>query len=259
VNPVKQDLLRIAAADLAGTATNRLVVERGPFRLLLDPDDAFPGINWATAVDPGATTADIEAMVEAFREHQRGPRLEFIAEALPGLAERLEAAGFVLEEAQPLMLVTPGSFRPFAAPQVEVRFLSADDADESLAAYIEVQARGFGFPADTSPEAIARWRNRQVAGRRHALASIAGQPVAAGGSAAYDGVAEVQGVATLPEARRRGAGATLSSALVADHFERGDLAWLSAGDDIARLTYEKIGFTVAGTRLNYLLEGEPQA
>jgi predicted GNAT family acetyltransferase len=61
-------------------------------------------------------------------------------------------------------------------------------------------------------------------------------------------VTEVVGVGTLPSARRRGLGAAVTAALVADARGRGaEIVFLSAGsDDIARV-YGRLGFERVGT------------
>jgi ribosomal protein S18 acetylase RimI-like enzyme len=67
------------------------------------------------------------------------------------------------------------------------------------------------------------------------------------------GICELVGVATLPALRRRGVAATLCSFLIEDHFEEGgDVVWLSAGDAVAQATYERIGFRLVDSRLNYI-------
>lgn len=72
------------------------------------------------------------------------------------------------------------------------------------------------------------------------------------GTTLGSGLSELQGVTTLPDARRRGVAATLSSALVANVFAQGSEAvWLSAEDAAARACYAKIGFRTIGSRLNY--------
>jgi len=66
-------------------------------------------------------------------------------------------------------------------------------------------------------------------------------------------VAELAGVATSPALRRRGVAATLTSFLTDQLFAAGGtLAWLSAGDAAAQAVYERVGFAVVDTRLNYI-------
>ena len=59
-------------------------------------------------------------------------------------------------------------------------------------------------------------------------------------------------MATLPEARRRGVAATLTSFMLRDRFGRGDtLAWLTAAGEAAQALYQKLGFRLVGARLYY--------
>jgi predicted GNAT family acetyltransferase len=56
-------------------------------------------------------------------------------------------------------------------------------------------------------------------------------------------VTEIVGVATLPAARRRGLGAAITAALVADAQQRGvDVIFLSAGSEAVARIYERVGF-----------------
>jgi ribosomal protein S18 acetylase RimI-like enzyme len=251
-----QWLGRISAADVNATEQTRLVVQTSAFKLLLSLQDNTLWINWATPLKPDPNELEIAAMIEAFREHGRTPRLEFMGEVWSGLAARLEAAGFVSEgEPQDIMIVTGETFKPFRASRVQIQFLAPSDSDAALASYFETQSKGFGYGDDhtPTPEKVSNWRNQIHAGRRAVLGSLEGQLVAAGSTQGTE-LAEVQGVTTLPEARRHGVAATVSSALVADVFERGGRAvWLSVEEDAARACYAKIGFRTIGSRLNYSL------
>ena len=169
----------------------------------------------------------------------------------------LEAAGFALESIDPVMLVDLGSFKPFLAPNVQVRFLEPHAPDADLAAMMTIQARGFGAGAERTPsqDEIASTRASMKHGRRNALATLLGQPAGAAMTLEIHGIAELAGVATLPESRRQGVAASVSSALCEAHFQVGGGAvWLSAGDDAAQACYEKIGFRVIGGRTNYRRE-----
>ncbi len=67
-----------------------------------------------------------------------------------------------------------------------------------------------------------------------------------------NGAAEIVGVATRADMRRRGVAATVSSSLVARHFESGgDFVFLDAATDGAAKVYEKLGFTTFGANLIY--------
>ncbi len=246
-------LERISSADVTATAETRTVVDTGAFKLLLNPADDFLGTNWATPLKPNPSTLEITAMREAFHAHRRTPRLEFIGECWPDVAGALERAGFQSEgDPQDIMIVTQDAFRPFNAKNVTVRFLEPNDSDALFYAYLETQTRGFGYSTDDPTiEQVSRWRDQIGAGRWAALALLEAQAAGVGTTLGTD-LAEVQGVTTLPDARRRGVAASLSSALVADMFSRGgEAVWLSVEEDAARACYAKIGFDKIGSRLNY--------
>ena len=82
----------------------------------------------------------------------------------------------------------------------------------------------------------------------YAWAGADGIPVATAAHQPLDGVTEIVGVATLPAYRRRGLGAAVTAALVADALERGvETVFLSAADeDVARM-YASVGFRRVGT------------
>ena len=130
---------------------------------------------------------------------------------------------------------------------------------------LTIQARGFGVGIDHGPseDEIASTRASMKHGRRSALATLSGQPAGAGVTLEIHGIAELAGVATLPESRRHGVAASVSSALCEAHFKSigeahfqagGGAVWLSAGDDAAQACYEKIGFRLIGGRANYRRE-----
>jgi ribosomal protein S18 acetylase RimI-like enzyme len=169
-------------------------------------------------------------------------------------------AGGGLRVTERPLLVSVGD--PHAAAHADVRFVSADD---DLATITAVQHVGFSAPGTETGEAgvealrasaaaaddgmLAATRARIAAGRTiMASVWIDGRPVAAGAHQPLDGVTEIVGVATLPAFRRRGLGAALTAALVADARARGaELVFLSAGDDRIARVYERVGFSRVGT------------
>jgi ribosomal protein S18 acetylase RimI-like enzyme len=259
---VSLELLRsLEDSNNAAVALGRNVINVGCFRLLLNPEDGFPNFNYAVplegANDPEIAQANLKPLFAAFKAADRLPRFEFTAELWPNLANVLEAVGFAHESTDPVMLVDPGSFKPFLAPKVHVRFLELSDPDSDLAAMMTIQARGFGAGADRTPseDEIASLRASMKHGRRNALATLSDQPAGAGVTLEIDGIAELAGVATLLEFRRHGVAASVSSGLCEAHFQAGgSVVWLSAGDDAAQACYEKIGFRLIGGRTNYRRE-----
>jgi ribosomal protein S18 acetylase RimI-like enzyme len=243
----------------AVSARNRAVIDCGPFRALLDLSTDMIWINYAVPVgaidDVQAATGALAELRKAFAQHQRRPRFEFNALPWPALPGLLERAGFVLQERHPLMVCTPHTFRRFAAPGVSVRFLGGGDPAPTLAAAMALQSESFGGPSELPPaDEVEHLRDQLRAGTLcYAFATLDGMPAGAGSTAPIDGVAELAGVATSPALRRRGVAASLTSFLTEQLFAAGGtLAWLSAGDAAAQAVYERVGFVVTDTRLNYI-------
>jgi ribosomal protein S18 acetylase RimI-like enzyme len=88
-----------------------------------------------------------------------------------------------------------------------------------------------------------------------ALASVDGRPAAAGRCIFQDGeLGEITSIATLPEFRRRGVGATLVSFLIRQLIDAGgSIAWLNAANEQAVSVYARLGFRSTGSLLNYEL------
>jgi ribosomal protein S18 acetylase RimI-like enzyme len=248
-------LERISAADVLATAATRTVIDTAAFKLLLDPINDFAGVNWATPLKPDPSKSEILELCAAFQTHSRTPRLEFIAQCWQGLATTLEAAGFQSEgEAQDIMLVTPETFQTFKAEDLRVQFLEPSDSDALFQTYLETQTQGFGHSTDPpTSDQITDWHQQIRQGRRAALGFFEAHSAGVGTMLGTE-LAELQGVTTIPEARRRGVAGSISSALVAQGFEAGAQAiWLSVEEDGARACYAKLGFSVIGARLNYSL------
>ena len=242
----------------AVSAQSRTTIDCGPFRALLDSTTEMIWVNYAVPISPidnAQATAALGDLRRAFAQHQRRPRFEFNALPWPALPSLLESAGFQLQERNPVMICTPTSLRRFAAPGVAVRFLGSHEPAATLAATMALQSESFGGPAELPPaDEVERLRDQLRTGRLcYALATLDGLPAGAGSTAPIDGVAEVAGVGTSPALRRRGVAATLTRFLAEQLFAAGGtLAWLSAGDAAAQSVYERVGFAVVDTRLNYI-------
>src|ERR1700716_410779 len=74
------------------------VVEVGPFVIGWDRSSDSRFINYATPrLGAVITAADVTALVAAFREIARIPRLEYVVSSAPDLEQQLVAAGFAVE------------------------------------------------------------------------------------------------------------------------------------------------------------------
>jgi ribosomal protein S18 acetylase RimI-like enzyme len=254
------DLLRRMEENaIAVAAQRRDVLTVGPFQALLDPHTPMTWVNYAVPIAPLGNAADVDealaALRRAFDERWRTIRFEFTEELWPDLPAVLERAGLELEARHPVMVVTPAAFQPFCAPAVRVRLLTGTEGSEDLAAYLGAGPQCFGGePQTATGEEIARFHEELDSGRlRYGRADLDGKLAGIACTTPLEEVAELAGVGTLPAVRRRGVAATLCSFLVQDHFDAGgELVWLSAGDAVAQALYERIGFRVTATRLNYI-------
>jgi ribosomal protein S18 acetylase RimI-like enzyme/predicted HTH domain antitoxin len=229
--------------------------EIGPFTLFVAttgyPFYARPRLGLTGPID----AEDVSAVRERQRELGVPEAIEWVVQTTPSLSDAARAAGLSVEEL-PLLVLD----RPLDVPLpagITVRRIAADEPD--LERIMAVAAVAFGNggtavgapgPAErdalaaTSTADRARLRQRIATGAMvMVVAEGATGPVASGVHQPVADTTEVVGVATLPSARRRGIGAAVTAALVADAVAGGlDLVFLSAaGEDVARI-YERLGF-----------------
>ena len=224
--------------------------ELGPFTLFLPRPDEGPPLYARPSLGSDARVS--AAQVAKVRERQRElgvpEALEWVHERTPTLLEAARAAGLQVRE-HPL-LVLPGGAGTVAAPlpqSCSVRMLGADSADVGVA----LGAVDAGFAGSDSPEHPPPGHVPQL--MRDGLLAMAAayedQRCVGGGSHSPRGEAsELTGIAVLPRARRRGVGAAITGALVADAQARGvTTVFLSAQDDTVARVYERIGFQRVAT------------
>src|SRR6266536_1450536 len=103
-------IIRLQAFLRTSPAAGREVERIPPFTATFTPDDSLKYLNYAIP-DDGAEpdAAAIEQLRDAFRARERLPRLEWIEEAAPRVAEALGAAGMEEELRTPLMACAPPS------------------------------------------------------------------------------------------------------------------------------------------------------
>jgi GNAT superfamily N-acetyltransferase len=228
-----------------------------PFTLFFHPTAALPYFNYA--IPDEATGGDLQrplARLRAeFNARGRQSRLEFIEAFAPELAAALSAEGFVEEARLTLMICTVDTYRP--APPVPGLTVSALTGLSPLAdaqAFLATQRQGFD-PGDTTSTTMAQAEqfHQRLADERAFLARLDGQPVGAGTLvAAFDGLAEVAGIATLEPFRRRGVASVLTSEAVRTAFLQGvEVALLTAADEHAGHLYARLGFRPYATLLAY--------
>jgi ribosomal protein S18 acetylase RimI-like enzyme len=248
------DNLRAAVALLGGE-----VIRVGPFEAYLHPDPHVPGFEYAQPIEPlpgdDEVVAALGELRALFASRSLPVSIEFNTPLFPRLPDLLAAAGLVLSEREPLLVLDPANFTPVRVAGVEVHFLHRAAPDERLSAYSRIFTEVLlERPYSETPEGIVRLRQEveKTDGRSHALARFEGRPVGTGFISDADGVSEITRVATIPDVRRRGVAATLTSAMLEEHLgPDARLAWLTASGQPAQQLYEKLGFRVVGERLYY--------
>jgi ribosomal protein S18 acetylase RimI-like enzyme len=230
-------------------ARGRRVVRVAPFTVTMHPHDPLRFLNYAIP-DDGARpdAAAVAALRDAFLAAGRRPRLEWIEEAAPEVADALAAAGMAEELRTPLMTCSPSALVAAAAAVDGLVVGAAGDGD--LHDLARVQRAAFGeapLLADEPPSDPRRGGGGAV------LARVAGEPVAvAAWTAVVDGCSEVAGVATAEPWRRRGLAGVMTAAAARAAFAAGAaLCVLSPGDERAQRVYARAGFRPAATMLHW--------
>lgn len=207
------------------------------------------------------SVADVDAVRARQRQLEVPESFEWVHDTTPSLLAAARGSGLTAREHPLLVLESPLDIAP---PEgTRVRLLDADDPD--LARARSTADVGFGQldtlvgtagPAERdaiagtrSEESLAQPRRLMREGRlATAVVEDDTGPLAVGSHQVAGDVSEVVGVATLPVARRRGLGAAVTAALVADARARGvDLVFLSASDDAVARVYQRVGFRLVGT------------
>lgn len=206
--------------------------------------DARPASGW---------TASLSRLADHFAARERTLRLEFFAELFPNLPAALSAAEIGRDKSAPVMMATPGMFRPPRRTGIDMVSIEAGNA-VAVERFMAIQGDAFGVRIDAGPTG---WRPILESGLANggmiaALGEIGGKACCGAVLMIGGGAAELAGVGTLPAYRRHGYAADLCGRLLAAYFEHtGMPAWLSADDEIAEGLYGALGFRRIGTQLNY--------
>jgi ribosomal protein S18 acetylase RimI-like enzyme len=247
---------RVQNSVITGLSARPEVVEAGPFVIGWDPGTEGRFINYATP-RLGATikAADVAALVTAFREIDRIPRLEYVTSCAPGLEALLLDAGFAVEEQQDYLICTPATL---AEPgRIDGFDLLEPSTDEQRAAQLAVQNEAFGGEPTATPSDVARVRGvQEKGGVMMAVRGPDGTLVAGGqATAPGDGVSEVAGIAVAEPFRRRGIAGLLTAGITARLFASGaEVAWLEASGEDSWRVYERVGYVPTGKRLYIALD-----
>jgi ribosomal protein S18 acetylase RimI-like enzyme len=202
--------------------------------------------NGATNARFTSATADdrIEAVLGAFRE-RRVDMTWFVGptSSPPDVVARLVDHGLVPTMPEPGMACPlEGWSTPRPPGDVAIEVVTDEVAFHEAA---RVMFEGFEMPEAVLPLFVDRYRGFCVGPdsiQRVFLARIEGAPVATSLGFMLDGVLGVYNVATIPAARRRGAGAAVTAAAMLDGQRRGAHAAILESSSMGRSVYERLGF-----------------
>ncbi|MFF1835293.1 GNAT family N-acetyltransferase [Streptomyces sp. NPDC058231] len=232
----------------------------GPFTFRHNPGWEIKYANYAIPDrDAEPTAAELDALIAAFRERDRMPRLEYLPGWAPAVERALLAAGFTVENRPPVLACVPGGLLP--TRPVDGLAIAEPATDAEFGAAALVQHHGFGGTGEAGGGEAAWLRAAVAGGGVAALATLDGVPAGAGGcSLPVDGLTELSGLAVADGFRRRGIGAALSAHLTATAFERGcRVVWLEPGDADVERIYAGVGFRRVGEKLNISLDPDRSA
>jgi GNAT superfamily N-acetyltransferase len=158
------------------------------------------------------------------------------------LGQRLERRGFLLEPARGMAGDTHAIMSRPARAVIDVE--PVYDSTR-LAVWSSVLCRAFGAPqtfGDAFTDLASTIGLGPASPFRHFLGSVNGEPVATCSLFFGAGVAGVYDVGTLPEQRRRGVGAAITRAAVAEAAASGYRVAILHSSDLGRTMYRGIGF-----------------
>lgn len=253
-----RDVERFAAWQrdaLEARAAESETLTIGPFSVSVSKTKDAPASGWITLVDGSATEAEtvkaVPKLKATLKKHKAPFEVEYNEAVFPKVGAWLESAGLKLAERNPLMACRPDAFKPFVAPEVHLTQLRSTATAAELEVFQLIRwADGIiDRPAPSIDELRATLAS---AGSVFLLAWLDWDAVGTGVSHSLKGAAEIVGVVTRKDQRRKGVAATVTSELVRRHFDSGgDFVFLDAANEEAARVYERLGFSRFGAILVY--------
>lgn len=255
-----------AAAEANFLGFWRILFESPLIEVREDPDITtyttgipFPLFNGVMRTDLRGETMDerITEVMERFRSTKLPMMWVVSPSSAPAdIGRRLEGNGLVLEEA------------PNPGMAIDLRNLSDDpggpsrlslstvDGMDSLRIWSDVLTRGFEMPEFVGKAFLDMFESLGGPGPdqpwRAYLGSIDGEPIATAMLALAAGVAGIFNVATLPEARGKGAGTAITAAALRDAVRMGYRVGVLQASAMGRSVYHRMGFREYGAYSQYI-------
>jgi len=206
------------------------------------PLQAFNGAVGATFSE---STAD--ARIETVLAYYRELRLDmswWVGPTSPAwLGDRLVAHGLVLDGIAPALAVPlEGWSAPTRPDGISIEVVADAAAFHDA---MDVMFEGFEMPRDVQPLFEERFRGYSIepgATSRTFVARLDGRPIATSLGSTLDGIVAIYNVATVAAARRRGAGAAVTAAAMADAQAAGARWAILESSEMGRSVYERLGF-----------------
>jgi predicted GNAT family acetyltransferase len=210
-----------------------------------------------TLIDGSATEAEtLKALTKVrstLKKRKVALEIEYNEVVFPKVGHWLETAGLKLVERNALMSCRPDAFKPFTPPdEVHLTQLSAAATPAELEAFQMIRWTEGGEVDRPAPPVDRLRADMARPNSVFLLAWLEWEPVGTGVSHSLKGAAEIVGVVTKKDKRRRGVAAAVTSELVRRHFANGgDFVFLDAANDEAARVYERLGFSRFGANLIY--------
>jgi ribosomal protein S18 acetylase RimI-like enzyme len=150
------------------------------------------------------------------------------------------------------MACRPDAFKPSVAAEVHLTQLRPTATAAELEAFQQIRWTDGGEVDRPVPPIDPLRVALGVPSSVFLLAWLDWEAAGTGVSHALKGAAEVVGVVTQKQHRRRGVAATITSELVRRHFDGGgDFVFLDAANEEAARIYERLGFSRFGANVVY--------
>ncbi|MDQ6879258.1 MAG: GNAT family N-acetyltransferase [Candidatus Dormibacteraeota bacterium] len=229
----------------------------GPFRALLSAADDPAATGWVTLIDGTPTESEtvkgLTKLRSVFKKRKVALEIEYNEAAFPKVGPWLEAAGLKLVEKNPLMSCWPKAFKPFPIPEeLHLTQLSPAATPAELEAFQTIRWTDGGEIDRPAPSAERLRADIARPNSVFLLAWLEWEPVGTGVSHSLKGAAEIVGVVTRKDRRRRGVAAAITTELVSRHFANsGEFVFLDAANEDAARVYERLGFSRFGANRVY--------